>query len=152
MYIVFFRSAPYPLFGTFDVPDFQTTCTRRARSNTPLQALNISNDPAFMDFAQGLALRTIQTIPGEAHTTLDQRIRLAFKLALSRSPNDREFETLKNYAIEFAKDISAKADGEDAKSLINEAIIESEIPLNQGAALVAVSRAILNTDNFITRE
>ena len=152
MYIVFFRSAPYPLFGTFDVPDFQTTCTRRARSNTPLQALNISNDPAFMEFAQGLALRAIQTIPGEAETTLDERIRLAFKLALSRSPNDREFETLKNYAIEFAKDISAKGDGEDAKSLINEAIVKSAISLDQGAALVAVSRAILNTDNFITRE
>ena len=152
MYIVFFRSAPYPLFGTFDVPDFQTTCTRRARSNTPLQALNISNDPAFMEFAQGLALRAIQTIPGEAETTLDERIKLAFKLALSRSPNDREFETLKNYAIEFAKDISAKGDGEDAKSLINEAIVKSAISLDQGAALVAVSRAILNTDNFITRE
>ena len=152
MYIVFFRSAPYPLFGTFDVPDFQTTCTRRARSNTPLQALNISNDPAFMEFAQGLALRAIQTMPGEAETTLDERIRLAFKLALSRSPNDREFETLKNYAIEFAKDISAKGDGEDAKSLINEAIVKSAISLDQGAALVAVSRAILNTDNFITRE
>ncbi len=152
MYIVFFRSAPYPLFGTFDVPDFQTTCTRRARSNTPLQALNISNDPAFMEFAQGLALRTIRSIPGEADKTLEERIRLAFKLALNRDPNDREFKTLKNYAIEFAKDISTKDDGEDAKSLINEAIIESAIPLNQGAALVAVSRAILNTDNFITRE
>jgi len=152
MYIVFFRSAPYPLFGTFDVPDFQTTCTRRLRSNTPLQALNISNDPAFMEFAQGLALRTIRSIPGEANKTLEERIKLAFKLALNRDPNDREFKTLKNYAIEFAKDISTKDDGEDAKSLINEAIIESAIPLNQGAALVAVSRAILNTDNFITRE
>ncbi|MDE0570813.1 MAG: DUF1553 domain-containing protein [Verrucomicrobiales bacterium] len=152
MYIVFFRSAPYPLFGTFDVPDFQTTCTRRARSNTPLQALNISNDPAFIEFAQGLALRTIRSIPGEANKTLEERIKLAFKLALNRDPNDREFKTLKNYAIEFAKDISTKDDGEDAKSLINEAIIESAIPLNQGAALVAVSRAILNTDNFITRE
>ena len=152
MYIVFFRSAPYPLFGTFDVPDFQTTCTRRARSNTPLQALNISNDPAFMEFAQGLALRTIQTIPGEADKTLDERIRLAFKLALSRTPTDREFKTLKNYAIEFAKDISTKDDDKDARSLINEAIIESTIPLNQAAALVAVSRVILNTDNFITRE
>jgi len=152
MYIVFFRSAPYPLFGTFDVPDFQTTCTRRSRSNTPLQALNISNDPAFMEFAQGLALRTIQTIPGEADKTLDERIRLAFKLALSRTPTDREFQTLKNYAIEFAKDISTKDDDKDARSLINEAIIESTIPLHQGAALVAVSRAILNTDNFITRE
>ena len=152
MYIVFFRSAPYPLFGTFDVPDFQTTCTRRLRSNTPLQALNISNDPAFIEFAQGLALRTIRSIPGEANKTLEERIKLAFKLALNRDPNDREFKTLKNYAIEFAKDISTKDDGEDAKSLINEAIIESAIPLNQGAALVAVSRAILNTDNFITRE
>ena len=152
MYIVFFRSAPYPLFGTFDVPDFQTTCTRRARSNTPLQALNISNDPAFMEFAQGLALRTIQTIPGEADKTLDERIRLAFKLALSRTPTDREFQTLKNYAIEFAKDIFTKDDDKDARSLINETIIESTIPLHQGAALVAVSRAILNTDNFITRE
>ena len=152
MYIVFFRSAPYPLFGTFDVPDFQTTCTRRARSNTPLQALNISNDPAFMEFAQGLALRTIQTIPGEANTNLDKRIKLAFKLALSRPPTDKEFETLKNYAIEFAKDMSARDGGEDAKSLINEAISKSAISLEQGATLVAVSRAILNTDNFITRE
>jgi hypothetical protein len=152
MYIVFFRSAPYPLFGTFDVPDFQTTCTRRARSNTPLQALNISNDPAFIEFAQGLALRTIQKIPGEADKTLDERIRLAFKLALSRAPTDREFKTLINYAIEFAKDISTKDGGEDTKSLISEAIIKSGIPLNQGAALVAASRAILNTDNFITRE
>ncbi|HAA88081.1 MAG TPA: hypothetical protein DCE22_07470 [Verrucomicrobiales bacterium] len=152
MYIVFFRSAPYPLFGTFDVPDFQTTCTRRARSNTPLQALNISNDPAFMEFAQGLALRTIQTIPGEANTNLDKRIKLAFKLALSRPPTDKEFETLKNYAIEFAKDMSARDGGEEAKSLINEAISKSAISLEQGATLVAVSRAILNTDNFITRE
>ena len=152
MYIVFFRSAPYPLFGTFDVPDFQTTCTRRARSNTPLQALNISNDPAFIEFAQGLALRTIQTIPGEAHTSLDKRIKLAFKLALSRPPTDKEFETLKNYAIEFAKDMSARDGGEDAKSLINEAISKSAISLEQGATLVAVSRVILNTDNFITRE
>lgn len=152
MYIVFFRSAPYPLFGTFDVPDFQTTCTRRARSNTPLQALNISNDPAFIEFAQGLALRTIQTIPGEANTNLDKRIKLAFKLALSRPPTDKEFETLKNYAIEFAKDMSARDGGEEAKSLINEAISKSAISLEQGATLVAVSRAILNTDNFITRE
>jgi hypothetical protein len=105
-----------------------------------------------MEFAQGLALRTIRSIPGEANKTLEERIKLAFKLALNRDPNDREFKTLKNYAIEFAKDISTKDDGEDAKSLINEAIIESAIPLNQGAALVAVSRAILNTDNFITRE
>ena len=153
MYIVFFRSAPYPLFGTFDVPDFQTTCTRRARSNTPLQALNISNDPAFIEFAQGLALRTINSIPGKANENLGARIRFAFNLALSRKPTDREFKTLENYAIEFAKDIKIKeGNDKDSRALVNEAIIDSKISLHEGAALVAVSRAILNTDNFITRE
>lgn len=38
MYTFFYRSAPYPLFTTFDSPDFQSVCTRRNRSNTPLQS------------------------------------------------------------------------------------------------------------------
>ncbi|NIP96421.1 MAG: DUF1553 domain-containing protein, partial [Akkermansiaceae bacterium] len=60
MYTFFYRSAPYPLLSTFDAPDFQTTCTRRARSNTPLQALTIANDPAFLEIAQGLAARLMR--------------------------------------------------------------------------------------------
>ena len=60
MYTLFFRSAPHPLFTTFDAPDFQTVCTRRGRSNTPLQALTVANDEAFLEFAQGLAARVIR--------------------------------------------------------------------------------------------
>src|SRR5690606_36126200 len=41
LYTMFYRSAPYPLFTTFDAPDFQNVCTRRGRSNTPLQALTV---------------------------------------------------------------------------------------------------------------
>ena len=55
LYTMFYRSAPYPLFTTFDAPDFQTVCTRRARSNTPLQALTVANDPAFLEIARALA-------------------------------------------------------------------------------------------------
>ena len=152
MYIVFFRSAPYPLFGTFDVPDFQTTCTRRPRSNTPLQALNISNDPAFIEFAQALALRVIESIPGDAIQTLDRRIKLAFELALSRSPNEREFETLKNYAISFANGLASSNEEGVVNSFINESLGNTSVSRHECAALVAISRAIINTDNFITRE
>ncbi|HQR33074.1 MAG TPA: PSD1 and planctomycete cytochrome C domain-containing protein, partial [Blastocatellia bacterium] len=49
LYTQFFRSAPYPLFTTFDSPDFQQVCTRRFRSNTPLQSLTLANDPAFLE-------------------------------------------------------------------------------------------------------
>ena len=152
MYIVFFRSAPYPLFGTFDVPDFQTTCTRRPRSNTPLQALNISNDPAFIEFAQALALRVIENVPGDAVQTLDRRIKLAFELALSRSPNEKEFKTLKNYAISFAKGLANSNEEGVVNSFINEALANTSVSRHECAALVAISRAIINTDNFITRE
>ena len=152
MYIVFFRSAPYPLFGTFDVPDFQTTCTRRPRSNTPLQALNISNDPAFIEFAQALALRVIENVPGDAVQTLDRRIKLAFELALSRSPNEKEFKTLKNYAISFAKGLANSNEEGVMNSFINEALANTSVSRHECAALVAISRAIITTDNFITRE
>src|SRR5439155_6913529 len=49
MYTLYFRSAPHPLFTTFDAPDFQTVCTRRGRSYTPLQALTVANDEAFLE-------------------------------------------------------------------------------------------------------
>ena len=57
MYTYFWRSAPHPLLVTFDAPDAQPTCTRRNRSNTPLQALTLLNDAGFFEFAQGLAAR-----------------------------------------------------------------------------------------------
>ena len=152
MYIVFFRSAPYPLFGTFDVPDFQTSCTRRPRSNTPLQALNIANDPAFIEFSQGLASRVIKSVPGNAVQTLDQRIKLAFELALSRRPNEKEFSTLKNYALSFERNLANNNEEDMVNSFINESQDRSSISRRDRAALVAISRAIINTDNFITRE
>ena len=84
MYTFFYRSAPYPLFTTFDAPDFQTVCTRRQRSNTPLQSLTLANDPAFLEIAQGLAARLVRDVPGEFAATLDARLRHAFALCFSR--------------------------------------------------------------------
>ena len=90
LYTRFYRSAPYPLFTTFDAPDFQTVCTRRARSNTPLQALLIANDAAFLEIAQGFAVRLFKDIPGKDVAQMDARIRRAFMLALSRDPSESE--------------------------------------------------------------
>lgn len=57
---MFYRSAPYPLLTTFDAPEFSTVCTRRSRSNTPLQALAIANDPMFIELAQKLTIRVLK--------------------------------------------------------------------------------------------
>jgi len=149
MYTFFYRSAPYPLFGTFDAPDFQTTCTRRARSNTPLQALTIANDSAFMEFAQGLAARVIEEIPGDAGAQREARIRRAFALALCREPTPAELAVLSDYASASAADFASAPD--DASALLD-AELRDGIPANEAATLVAVARAIFNPDTFITRE
>lgn len=147
MYTFFYRSAPYPLLSTFDAPDFQTTCTRRVRSNTPLQALTIANDPAFLEIAQGLALRLLTDLPGGS--TAD-RIRHSYRLALARSPSATELKILSDYVAHQTTDFAAEA--ESARLLTNDALRSLPLPYTQAAAWVGVARAILNTDNFITRE
>ena len=57
LYIFFQRTVPYPMLMTFDAPDSNATCTRRERSNTPLQALTLLNDPVFFECAQALGAR-----------------------------------------------------------------------------------------------
>jgi len=150
MYTFYYRSAPHPLFGTFDTPDFQTTCTSRSRSNTPLQALNIANDEAFMEFSKGLALQVVSEVPGDAATQRDARIKLAFVRSMSRPPSASEFQVLTKYGKASADDFLTAP--KDAQALLDPKLIASGMPPHEAAALVSVARAIFNTDAFITRE
>ncbi|MEZ5396650.1 MAG: DUF1553 domain-containing protein [Bryobacterales bacterium] len=59
MYTYFWRASPHPGLMVFDAPDSTNACTRRPRSNTPLQALTFINDKAYYEFAQGMAKRVL---------------------------------------------------------------------------------------------
>ncbi len=146
MYTTYFRSAPYPLFTTFDAPDFQSVCTRRGRSNTPLQALTVANDVAFVEFAQGLAARVLREVPAD---DINARLRRAYLLALCREPSPAELSILRGYYERQVTDLAK--DVERAKSLLSPDLAKSD-RMGESAAMVLVSRAILNTDGFITRE
>ena len=93
MYATFYRSAAYPLHTTFDAPNFQTTCTRRARSNTPLQSLTLANDPAFLEMAKALGARMKRE-----GADLDAQLTRGFQLTLGRTPSGKELAVLKTYA------------------------------------------------------
>jgi hypothetical protein len=147
LYTMFYRSAPYPLFTTFDAPDFQNVCTRRGRSNTPLQALTVANDTAFVELAQGLATRVVREVPA---ADSDQRLRRAFALVLSREPSEREFAAVRSFherqLARFTEDEAAAA------ALVPPQMAQTCDSTPEGAAIVAVARLLFNTDNFITRE
>ncbi|HEX4945270.1 MAG TPA: DUF1549 domain-containing protein [Blastocatellia bacterium] len=148
MYTHFYRSAPYPLFSTFDTPDFQQVCTRRHRSNTPLQSLTLANDPAFLEIAQGLAARLVREVPGEFAATLDARLKHAFVLCFSRAPNATELAALRSYVERQAQDFA----NQPAKALVSQELTKAGLTEAQAAALTAAARVLFNTDNFITRE
>jgi hypothetical protein len=144
LYIHFQRTTPYPMLMNFDEPDSNTTCTRRGRSNTPLQALNLLNDPVFFEAAQALATRVLEEMSGG----LPQRMDYAFELVLSRQPSAQERKRLIEY-YEQQKQLLAK----DPKAPENMQPFHPQgvDPLD-AAAWVGVSRVLLNLDEFITRE
>ena len=130
MYTFFWRSAPHPGLTVFDAPDATSACTRRNRSNTPLQALTLLNDQAFFECAQGLAARVLK----EGGASDDDRLAYGFRLCTARPPSAHEREVLgRLLARQREKSAATEADAEIA-------------------AWTAVGRVLLNLDEFITRE
>jgi hypothetical protein len=146
MYTYFWRSSPYPFLMTFDAPDANTACTRRPRSNTPLQALTLANDRVFLEAAQGLACRVLQEAPSAADP---ERLRFAFRLCFAREPSPVESERLARL-LACQRQTFAAAE-EDAKKV---APVDrpAEMSLADAAAWTAVARVLLNLDEFVTRE
>jgi len=93
MYTFFWRSAPHPALTVFDAPDATSACTRRNRSNTPLQALILLNDEAFFEFAQAMGVRILKEAPADN----SDRLVYAFRLALGRPPEPAERQRLARF-------------------------------------------------------
>lgn len=149
LYTQFYRSAPYPLLTTFDSPDFQAVCTRRSRSNTPLQSLTLANDAGLFEISQGLASRIMKEVPGNDTAANLRRIRRAFVLAYSRQPSDSELQTVAHFQIQQSKHFGKMP---DAAKLIAPPTLPTGYDQATAASWTAVARALMNTDEFITRE
>src|SRR5262245_30871785 len=91
MYTFWKRTCPPPTLATFDAPDRETCTVRRARTNTPLQALVLLNDPTYVEASRKLAER----IMTEAGPSPDERIALGFRLVTARQPTPRELTILR---------------------------------------------------------
>ncbi len=128
MYTYFQRSAGHPGLITFDAPDGSVTCTRRVRSNTPLQALILLNDDAYFEFAEVLAKKLLADGAG-----LDDggKLALAWERVLQREMKPGERTRLLGF-------LAAQRDAQKEKS--------------EQAAWTAVGRVLLNLDEFMTRE
>ena len=140
------RSSPYPSFMNFDATP-RTTCTiKRSRSNTPLQALTLLNDPVYVEAALGLARRVLTERP---NAKPDERIAYAFKLCLARTPAADEVAPLK---LLFEQETARYAvDPAAAKALVGKFAAGDNVSPTELAAWHAVATTLLNLDEMITK-
>ncbi|HEX9794175.1 MAG TPA: DUF1553 domain-containing protein, partial [Planctomycetota bacterium] len=155
LYTRLWRSSPHPFLTTFDFPDASSSCTRRTRSNTPLQALTMANDPMLIELARALAARLL----AEAVPDLDYRVGRAYRHALGRRPTAEETELLRDfYRAQLAAYAADTALAESAAGLVPEAGLPFEPPYlrdhdpAEAAAWTAVARVLFNLDEFVVRQ
>jgi hypothetical protein len=152
LYTWFQRTSPYPMLMTFDAPESNVTCTRRERSNTPLQSLTLLNDPVFFECAQTLGQLAWKSAAGSPDTVLTT----LYRRALGREPTPEERQTAADLWTRFQDQLRKQPEhippllavppAAEAK-----ATTDPDESLGQATA-VLMARLILNLDEFITRE
>lgn len=146
LYVVWKRGAPYPSFINFDANNRLACRVQRPRSNTPLQALTLMNDPVYVEAAQALAKRVVDETPRASVLT---RIEYAFRLALIRPPRQQELDALSQL---FSQQLAASRQASDAAKLFaSQHSAPSDISPEEFVAWYAVAAALLNLDETTTK-
>jgi hypothetical protein len=147
LYIHFQRTVPYPMLMAFDAPESTVTCTRRERSNSPLQALTLLNNELFLSCAQALA-RRLEADPHRPEKT----IRPAVELVTGRAPTRAEQKALHAFWINQHRLFLANpAAARDALGSAQD-LPKDNAALAARATAVALARVLLNLEETMTRE
>ena len=147
LYTFWKRTAPPPQMNILDAPSREACTIRRERTNTPMQALMLMNDPQFFEAARAFAERTVK----EGGETPQERIAYLFEAATARLPKPREeallLETFQIHYQELA------ANPEAAKELITigESTPDETLDAVEVAAWTMIANLILNLDEVLNK-
>jgi hypothetical protein len=147
LYTFWKRTSPPPQMTTFDAPSREACQVRRERTNTPLQALLLLNEPQFIEAARGLAERTLR----EGGSATDTRLTFIYRLVTARSPDAKDLAelraTLEDLTAHYASQPRA------AKQLLatgETGPVQHDEPATL-AAWTMIANVILNLDEAITK-
>jgi hypothetical protein len=147
MYTFIKRTAPPPYMTIFDMPTRDICIVSREQTNTPLQALSLLNDPQFVEAAKALAFR----MKNEGGKSIEKQLQKGFELAISRNPNPKELEILKNL---YFKELKAfEKDEEKALDYLSvgDYKIPKEFKPSEMATLTMVANTLFNMDEMYTK-
>ena len=147
LYTFFKRTAPSPFMSSFDAPNREQSCSRRGRSNTPMQALQLMNDIQHIEAARNFAERMIK----EGGNNARSRMQWAFRTVTSRYPTYEELKVilsaLSDHRERFAGDATA------AKELVSygESKVDETIAVEDLAAYTLAANLLLNLDESVSK-
>ena len=147
LYTFWKRTAPPPQMNILDAPSREACTIRRERTNTPMQALMLMNDPQFFEAARVFAERTIK----QGGNTPEERIAYIFEMATAREPKPSEAKLLLETMQAHAEEI--KADPEAAKELIavGESKPDPKLDAVEVATWTMIANLILNLDEVLNK-
>ena len=147
VYVHWQRQFLHPMLKAFDAPSREECTAQRPRSNTPIAAMTLLNDPTFLESARVFAARILQT----GGKTTDARLSYAFRLAVSHKPDAFERKVLTGLLASQRRYFKANPKEADKLLATGIAPTPSNIDRIELAAWTAVARAILNLNETITR-
>jgi hypothetical protein len=141
------RTFLHPSLLAFDAPTREECTAQRVRSNTPLQALALLNDPTYVEAARKFAERILK----DGGATVDERIAFAFRQATSRPPSKEEAAVIAGLYRDHLAQFQADAAG--AAKLLDTGLAPRDKSLDAAelAAWTSVTRTLLNLHETITR-
>ena len=148
VYVHWQRQFLLPTFKALDAPSREECTCERPRSNTPLAALALLNDPSFVEAARVFATKIISKSNSDS---VEERIQFAFQWAVSRDPEPNETDVLRQLYEGCLSEY--QADEAAARKLLEagQAPLVKVAPMSELAAWTMVSRAILNMSEAISR-
>ena len=141
------RTAPPPFMSNFDAPNREQSCTRRERSNTPMQALQLLNDVQHFEAARALAERVI----AEGGPDDSAKLNWLFRTVLSRKPDTKEFSML-TAALAKQRELYQKDPKAAEKAIsVGESTPKKIAAPAETAAWILIANLVLNLDETVTR-
>lgn len=147
LYTFIKRTSPPPQMSTFDGPSRESCVVRRERSNSPMQALLLMNDPQYVECARALAERTLT----EASSADDKRAEFVLRQCLQRMPTPSEIQGLVQDAQAFLNEYTANPEAAKALIQVGEVPPAAELDAAQLAAWTMVCNLALNLDEVLNK-
>ena len=148
LYTYWKRSVPNPAMLVFDAPFRETCSVRRSRTTTPLQALNLLNDPTYVEASRLLARRMML----EGGVTPEARVRHGFRLVVGREPVRAELGVLVAGLRRMESDFRAAPADAESLLAVGETKADATLDAVELAAYATVASTLLNLDETITKE